>query len=393
LRAIKSEDISVKSELRTWLKREENANYDRFSSVLYSESELSALNVDVVDPEYDDKSRMVDGREVLQACFDAALDRDPKVFAFGEDVGKIGDVNQAFAGLQEKYGELRVTDTGIRETTIIGQGIGTALRGLRPIAEIQYLDYLIYALPTLSDDLATLQYRTKGGQAAPLIIRTRGHRLEGVWHAGSPLGMILHSLRGIYVLVPRNMTQAAGMYNTMLQSDDAAIIIECLNGYRLKEKIPNNIGEFTIPLGQPEIIREGTDVTVVTYGSMCRIVVDAANQLQKEGISVEVIDVQTLLPFDVDQRIVESLKKTNRVVFADEDVPGGASAYMMQQVVEGQGAYKYLDSMPVTISAKAHRPAYSSDGDYYSKPNVETVFDAIYGMMSETDPKRFPDIY
>ena len=393
LRTIRGEEIPAKEKLQTWVKREENANHDRFSSHLYSESPESALLVDPVAPEYSESSKVVDGREVLQACFDAALARDPKIFAFGEDVGKIGDVNQAFAGLQAKYGELRVTDTGIRETTIIGQGIGAALRGLRPIAEIQYLDYLIYALPTLSDDLATLQYRTKGGQKAPLIIRTRGHRLEGVWHAGSPLGMILHSLRGIYVLVPRNMTQAAGFYNTMLQSDDTALIIECLNGYRLKEKVPDNIGTFTVPLGQPEILREGTDVTIVTYGSMCRIVMEAANQLSRVGISCEVIDVQTLLPFDTDHVIVESVKKTNRVVFADEDVPGGASAYMMQQVVEGQNAWRYLDSKPITISAKDHRPAYASDGDYYSKPNTETVFDSVYKLMAEANPSKFPDIY
>ena len=394
LRAIRSENIPVKAELQTWIRREENDNHDRYSSMLYSEFDDSALNVEIIPASYSEKSRVVDGREVLQACFDAALKRDPRVFAFGEDVGKIGDVNQAFAGLQEKYGDLRVTDTGIREATIIGQGIGTALRGLRPIAEIQYLDYLIYALPTLSDDLATLRYRTKAGQSAPLIIRTRGHRLEGVWHAGSPLGMIIHSLRGIYVLVPRNMTQASGMYNTMLRSGDTALIIECLNGYRLKEKVPDNIGEFTVPLGQPEVIREGEDVTVVTYGSMCRIVLEAAAQLEKSaGISVEVIDVQTLLPFDLDHRIVESVKKTNRVIFADEDVPGGASAFMMQQVVEGQGAYRYLDSMPVTISARDHRPAYSSDGDYYSKPNTESVFDAVYAMMHESDPERYPAIY
>jgi len=393
MRMIRAENLPVRDSLRTWIKREENENHDRFSSHLYSQSDQSALLVDPVGPEYSDNSKVVDGREVLQACFDAALARDPRVFAFGEDVGKIGDVNQAFAGLQDKYGELRVTDTGIRETTIIGQGIGAALRGLRPIAEIQYLDYLIYAMATLSDDLATLQYRTKGGQKAPLIIRTRGHRLEGVWHAGSPLGMILHSMRGIYVLVPRNMTQAAGLYNTMLQSDDTALIIECLNGYRLKEKVPDNVDTFTVPLGQPDILRDGTDVTIVTYGSMCRIVMEAATQLAEAGVNCEVIDVQTLLPFDIDHKIVESVKRTNRVVFADEDVPGGASAFMMQQVIEGQNAWRYLDSKPITISAKEHRPAYASDGDYYSKPNVETVFDAVYKLMAETDPEKYPDIY
>ena len=393
LRITRNDHTTARKALASWLKETIAANEDRYSSHVTSESDEAAVKVAEVKAEYSPESAMVDGREVLQACFDAALSRDPRVFAIGEDVGKIGDVNQAFAGLQAKYGELRVTDTGIRENSIIGQGIGAALRGLRPITEIQYLDYLLYALQVLSDDLATLQYRTKGGQKAPLIIRTRGHRLEGVWHSGSPIGMILHSLRGIHVLVPRNMTQAAGFYNTMLQSDDPALIIECLNGYRLKERIPDNIGEFTVPLGVPEIIRQGTDVTVVTYGSMCRIVMQAAEELEELGISVEVIDVQTLLPFDLHQSIVESLKKTNRVVFADEDVPGGASAYMMQKVLEEQGGYYHLDSQPVTISAKEHRPAYASDGDYFSKPNPETVFDEIYAMMSEVDPQRFPAIY
>lgn len=302
-------------------------------------------------------------------------------------------MNQGFAGLQQKHGELRVTDTGIRECTIIGQGIGLALRGLRPIAEIQYLDYFIYALQTLSDDLACLQYRTRGGQKAPLIVRTRGHRLEGVWHAGSPIGMILHSLRGIYLITPRNMTQAAGFYNTMLQSDDPAIIIECLNGYRLKERLPENIGEFTIPLGVPEILREGSDVTIVTYGSMCRVVMEAAEELEKAGIECEVIDVQTLLPFDINNMIAESVKKTSRVVFADEDVPGGATSYMMQQVLEREDAYRFLDAKPVTITAKEHRPAYASDGDYFTKPNPDEVFEKVYALMNEADPERFPSLY
>lgn len=393
LRVLKNEDTPARRQLQDWVKRIEKENFERFSSHLYSESPQSALQVDVIEPEFDDEIKLVDGREVLQACFDAALERDPRVFAFGEDVGKIGDVNQAFAGLQDKYGELRVTDTGIRECTIIGQGIGAALRGLRPIAEIQYLDYLLYAIQILSDDLATLQYRTKGGQKAPLIIRTRGHRLEGVWHSGSPMGMILNSIRGIYVLVPRNMTQAAGFYNTLLKSDDAALIIECLNGYRLKERVPSNIGEFTVPLGKPEVLREGEDVTIVTYGSMCRVIMDAAEQLQEEGVSCEVIDVQTLLPFDIDHSIVESLKKTNRVVFADEDVPGGASAFMMQKVLEEQGGYRYLDSKPITITGKEHRPAYASDGDYFSKPNTEEVFDKVYALMAEANPEKYPDIY
>lgn len=393
LRILREESGDTREALAAWIKNSEKDNYDRYSSHLYSQSEASAMKVKKVDPVYSDTSPVVDGREILQMCFDAALSRDPKVLAFGEDVGKIGDVNQGFAGLQQKHGELRVTDTGIRECTIIGQGIGLALRGLRPIAEIQYLDYFIYALQTLSDDLATLHYRTKGGQKAPLIIRTRGHRLEGVWHAGSPIGMILHSLRGIYVLVPRNMTQAAGFYNTMLQSDDPALIIECLNGYRLKEQLPDNIGEFTVPLGQPEILREGTDVTLVTYGSMCRIVMEAAEALDQTGISCEVIDVQTLLPFDTHHRILESLRKTNRVVFADEDVPGGASAFMMQQVLEGQNGYQYLDSKPITITGKEHRPAYASDGDYFSKPNPEDVFEKVYEMMREAFPEKFPALY
>ncbi len=386
-------NLSARAKLLQWIQDTEKENYERYSSHLYSESEESALKVERISPEYSDDSPVLDGREVLQHCFDAALSREPRFVAFGEDVGKIGDVNQGFAGLQQKYGDLRVTDTGIRETTIIGQGIGLAMRGLRPVAEIQYLDYFIYALATLSDDLACLQYRTKGGQKAPLIVRTRGHRLEGVWHAGSPIGMILHSLRGIYLLVPRNMTQAAGMYNTMLKSDDAAIMIECLNGYRLKERLPDNIGEFTVPLGIPEVLREGSDVTIVTYGSMCRIVMDAAQQLERLGISTEVIDVQTLLPFDIHHRIVESLKKTNRVVFADEDVPGGASAYMMREVLEVQDGYQYLDSKPATITAKDHRPAYASDGDYFSKPNVEDVVEKVYAMMHESEPERFPPIY
>ncbi len=392
-RLLRNSSAPVKEELRNWIQNTEQANFDRFSSYLYSNSEWAALKVNQVEAVYSEKSPFVDGREVLQACFREALKRDPTVLAFGEDVGQIGDVNQGFAGLQQKFGELRVTDTGIRECTIIGQGIGAALRGLRPIAEIQYLDYLLYAIQIMSDDLACLQYRTKGGQKAPLIIRTRGHRLEGVWHAGSPMGMILGSLRGIHVLVPRDMTQAAGFYNTMLQSDEPALIIECLNGYRLKERLPENIGEFTVPLGVPEVLKEGTDATIVTYGSMCRIVMEAVTNLENDGISCEVIDVQTLLPFDINQRIVESIKKTNRVIFADEDVPGGATAFMMQQVLEVQQAYKYLDATPITIAAKEHRPAYGSDGDYFSKPNSEDVYDVVYSVMSESEPERFPKIY
>ena len=366
---------------------------DYYNSYLFSQSDEAVGNIEEVPAEYAEDAPSVDGREVLQACFTANFERDPRVLAFGEDVGFIGDVNQAFAGLQAKFGELRVTDTGIRECTIIGQGIGTALRGLRPIAEIQYLDYLLYAIQPLSDDLACLQYRTKGGQKAPLIVRTRGHRLEGVWHSGSPIQMILGAIRGMHLCVPRNMTQAAGFYNTLLRSDEPALVIECLNGYRLKEKLPANIGEFTLPLGRPEVLRPGDDVTIVTYGSMCRIALAAAQQLAEVGISAEVIDVQTLLPFDTDQLIADSLRKTGRVVFTDEDVPGGATAYMMQQVLDNQQAYQLLDSAPRCLAAQAHRPPYGSDGDYFSKPNVEDVFDVVYEMMREVDPQQFAAIY
>ncbi|GAB4239059.1 MAG: alpha-ketoacid dehydrogenase subunit alpha/beta [Ekhidna sp.] len=393
LRLLKNESSSEKNNLVAWLENKK-AVYDfQYSSKLYSESAQSALKITPVAAAYSENSELVDGREVLNACFDHLLKSDPRVLAFGEDVGKIGDVNQGFAGLQEKYGELRVTDTGIRETTIIGQGIGAAIRGLRPIAEIQYLDYLLYALQTLSDDLATLQYRTFGGQKAPLIIRTRGHRLEGVWHSGSPMGMILHSLRGMYVLTPRNMTQAAGFYNTLMQSDDPALVIESLNGYRLKERVPDNLTEFKVGLGEPEILREGADATVVTYGSTCRVVMEAANQLAEEGIQIEVIDAQSLIPFDRPKMIVESLKKTNRLVVVDEDVEGGASAFILQQVLERDNGYFHLDSKPLTITGKNHRPAYGSDGDYFSKPNVEDVFERIYDMVHEANPETFPKIY
>ncbi len=393
LRYMAGEDHPERSNLITWYKKKEQQRYEEYSSHMYSESQESALLIDKVEPQYSEKSKVVDGREVLQACFDWHLTNNPLVFAIGEDVGKIGDVNQGFAGLQEKHGEWRVTDTGIRETSIIGQGVGAALRGLRPITEIQYLDYLLYAIETLSDDLATLHYRTKGGQKAPLIIRTRGHRLEGVWHSGSPMSMILGAIRGIYVLVPRNMTQAAGFYNTMLESDDTAIVIESLNGYRLKERVPDNLGEFRTPLGVPEILREGEDVTIVTYGSLCRIAMEAAGQLAEFGISAEVIDVQSLLPFDIKGIAAQSLKKTNRVIFVDEDVPGGTTAYMMQQVLERDGGYQFLDSAPKTIPAREHRPAYSSDGDYYSKPNAEDLFEAAYELMNEADPRQYPSIF
>jgi len=379
--------------LINWKKEQDILNYDRYNSFLYSESEWSAVKVQPEPAVYSDSSPLVDGREVLQACFDANLARDPRVLAFGEDVGHIGDVNQAFAGLQTKYGSLRVTDTGIREVTIVGQGIGLAMRGLRPIAEIQYLDYLLYALQILSDDLSTVQYRTKGGQKAPLIIRTRGHRLEGIWHAGSPMGHIIHALRGMHVLVPRNMTQAAGFYNTILKSDEPALIVEVLNGYRLKERIPDNIGSFTVPIGVPEILRKGEDITIVTYGPCCRYALEAAEQLAEFDISVEIIDVQSLLPFDLHSSIVQSLKKTNRVLFLDEDVPGGASSYMMQQVLELQGGYRWLDSAPKTLTAKENRPAYGTDGDYWSKPGVEDIFRTVYEIMQETEPKRYPPLF
>ncbi|MGY6520607.1 MAG: alpha-ketoacid dehydrogenase subunit alpha/beta [Mongoliitalea sp.] len=389
---LRKDQESVKAELRNWFNQLSVINEDRYNSHLYSQSAEQFANITPVPVHYEEGAPLVDGREVLQACFDKILERDPRFLAFGEDVGKIGDVNQAFSGLQAKYSDLRVFDTSIREVTIIGQGIGAALRGLRPMAEIQYLDYIHYALMTLSDDLASLTYRTKGGQKAPLIVRTRGHRLEGVWHAGSPIGMLLHSLRGMLLCVPRDMTQAAGMYNTLMEADEPALVIECLNGYRLKERMPSNIGEFKVALGEPEILRSGTDLTVVTYGSMCRIVLDAAEELSAMGIELEVIDVQTLLPFDVHHTIVDSIKKTNRVLFADEDVPGGASAYMMQKVVEEQKAYFHLDSEPATIAAKAHRPAYSSDGDYFSKPSVDDVVEKVYAMFNEVDPNRFPSI-
>lgn len=367
----------------------EQRNADRYNSFLFSNSAHSALQVSEVKPSYSHDSKWVDGREVMQAFFDKKLEADPRIFAFGEDVGKIGDVNQGFAGLQEKYGESRVFDTGIRELTIIGQGMGAAMRGLRPIAEIQYLDYLLYGLQPLSDDLATLQYRTKGGQKAPLIVRTRGHRLEGIWHSGSPMGMILHALRGMHVLVPRNMTQAAGFYNTMLQSDEPALIIECLNGYRIKEQLPDNIGEYTVPLGVVETLNAGDDVTIVSYGSTLRVVQDAMQALGELGISCELIDAQSLLPFDMNHDCVKSLMKTNKLVVIDEDVPGGASSYILQQILEVQNGYMHLDAKPVTITAKAHRPAYGTDGDYFSKPNAEDIYDEIVGLMREYDPSRF----
>lgn len=393
LLALRSENNPSQSQLIA-LKRELlEAGNERYGSHLYSESSASALKVPLVAPTYSDHSPLVNGFELLNSCFDAMLAREPRLIAFGEDVGQLGDVNQGFAGLQTRYGSLRVADTGIREATIIGQAIGMAIRGLRPLAEIQYLDYLLYALQILSDDLATLQWRTKGGQKAPVIIRTRGHRLEGIWHSGSPMAGIIHLLRGVHVIVPRNMTQAAGFYNTLLQSDEPALVIEVLNGYRLKERMPDNVAEFTIPLGQPDILHSGDDVTLVTYGAMCRIALQAAELLAKVNIEVEVIDVQTLLPFDLNSAIVESLKKTGRILFVDEDVPGGATATMMQQVLEKQSGFWWLDSEPRTLSAKAHRPAYGSDGDYWSKPNVEQIFETIYELMNEADPRSYPIFY
>lgn len=359
-------------------------NREKFSSHLYSQSAQSAMKVREVPAQYNADSQVLNGYEILNKFFDHTLATNPAVLAFGEDLGKIGDVNQGFAGLQDKYGSMRVTDTGIREASIIGQGIGLALRGLRPIAEIQYLDYLLYGLQPLSDDVATLQYRTRGGQKCPIIVRTRGHRLEGIWHSGSPMGMILNSIRGMYLCVPRNMVQAAGMYNTLLQSDEPGIVIECLNGYRLKETMPANLDSFTVPFGVPEIIREGSDVTIVSYGSTLRIIDEAIqNYLAPQGISCEVVDVRTLLPFDINHIIVESLKKTNRIIFIDEDVPGGATAYMFQQVMEKQGGYRWLDVAPRTLAAQAHRPAYATDGDYFSKPNAEDIAAAIEAMMAE----------
>ncbi|MCG8459082.1 MAG: thiamine pyrophosphate-dependent enzyme, partial [Holophagales bacterium] len=375
--------------LVAWHRQKDEENRGRYGRHLYSETADSALEVPEIPAEYDDAPAK-NGFEILNQAFDAALARHPELIAFGEDLGQLGDVNQGFSGLQERYGVARVSDTGIRECTILGQAIGMAMRGLRPLAEIQYLDYLPYALQIISDDLATLRYRTAGRQKAPVIVRTRGHRLEGIWHSGSPMAGILGLVRGVYVCVPRDMTRAAGMYNTLLRSDDSAIVVEVLNGYRIKETLPRNLGEMTVPLGIPEVLREGTSLTVVTYGACCRVVLAAAEKLARLGIELEVIDVQTLLPFDRPHRILESVKKTSRLLFVDEDVPGGATAYMMQKVVEEQGAFQWLDAPPVTLPATEHRPAYGSDGDYWSKPNSETVFEAAYRIVHEAEPERFP---
>ncbi|MGB0849918.1 MAG: thiamine pyrophosphate-dependent enzyme [Bacteroidia bacterium] len=368
-----------------------NKYQDVYSSHLHSQSDNNALSIEEIKPEYSEDAETLNGFEILNRTFDHLLTNHPEVIAFGEDVGKIGDVNQGFAGLQEKHGESRVMDMGIRENTIVGQAIGASLRGLRPIAEIQYLDYLLYGVQMMSDDIATLQYRTKGGQKYPLIIRTRGHRLEGIWHSGSPMGMILNAVRGMNVLVPRDMTRAAGFYNTIMKSDEPAIIVECLNGYRLKEKLPMNLTEFTVPVGVPETLIEGTDVTVVTYGSCIRIAQEGISILADKGISVELIDVQSLLPFDINHDIVESLKKTNKVVFMDEDVKGGATGFIMQKVLEEQGGYQYLDSAPRTLTSQDHRPAYGTDGDYFSKSNPEQLFDLVYDMMNDYDPNSYPN--
>lgn len=393
IRTLRNDQSEAKSKLIGWYNDQQDSIYDRYNSKLFTGTAESPSRIKELAADYADDSKFVDGREVLNACFEANFNRDPRVLAFGEDVGAIGDVNQGFAGLQAKFGKMRIADTGIREMTIIGQGIGLALRGLKPIAEIQYVDYLLYALNVLSDDLATLSYRTKGRQKAPLIIRTRGHRLEGIWHSGSPMGVILNSLQGIHICVPRNMVQAAGMYNTLLRGDEPALVIECLNGYRLKEKLPSNVGEFTVQLGKAEIVNEGSDLTIISYGSTLRVVQDAAEDLIKMGISVEIIDPQTLLPFDLDKICVQSLRKTNKLLVVAEDVPGGSSAFIMQQVLEAQNGYQFLDGKPRTLTAKAHRAPYGSDGDYFTKPSSDDVIEIVYEMMNDTSPERFPALY
>lgn len=392
LRYLIGKESESKNQLINWIENFTKSAQPEYSSNLYSESAESALNVEAVEPVYSEDTQEVDARIVLRDNFDKIFGTRPETLIFGEDTGEIGDVNQGLEGLQEKFGKLRVADVGIREATILGQGLGMAMRGLRPIAEIQYLDYVLYALQIMSDDLATLQYRTKGRQKAPLIVRTRGHRLEGIWHSGSPMGGLVHMLRGMHILVPRNMTKAAGFYNTLLQADEPALVVECLNGYRLKEKLPVNMGEFRTPLGVVETIKEGSDITLVSYGSTLRLVEEAAKDLEKVGINAEVIDIQSLLPFDLNKDIVKSVAKTNRLLVIDEDVPGGASAYILQQIVEEQNAYIHLDSKPQTLAAKAHRPAYGTDGDYFSKPSAEDIYEKVYGIMCESNPAKFPKL-
>ena len=393
LRLAHKDNSKSKSNLASWIQQHLTINFERYSSLLYSESNKSALKVPAIAPIYSSNSPMEDGRIILRENYRKVLSKMPEVVVFGEDVGGIGGVNQTLEGLQNQFGDDRVFDTGIRECTIIGQGIGMAMRGLRPIAEIQYLDYLLYALQVMSDDLATVQYRTKGGQKAPLIISTRGHRLEGIWHSGSPMGMIVNALRGIYVCVPRNMTKAAGFYNTLLASDDPALVIEPLNGYRSKEKMPDNVGEFNEPLGIPEIVREGSDLTLVSYGSTFNICEIAAKQLTELGIDIELIDVQTLIPFDIHGIISESIEKTNRLLIVDEDVSSGATGYMLDKILVEQKGYYHLDGSPETLSAKDHRPAYGTDGDYFSKPSVDDIIEKVYSIMNEANPDKFPALY
>jgi pyruvate/2-oxoglutarate/acetoin dehydrogenase E1 component/TPP-dependent pyruvate/acetoin dehydrogenase alpha subunit len=382
-----------KAQLAAWITNYTNKIQPKFSSHLFSQSDKTVLGATTVTPTYDESAEEVDARLVLRDNFDAIFTKYPEALIFGEDAGNIGDVNQGLEGMQEKYGELRVADAGIREATILGQGIGMAMRGLRPIAEIQYLDYLLYAIQIMSDDLATLQYRTQGRQKSPLIIRTRGHRLEGIWHSGSPMGMIINAIRGIHVLVPRNMTKAAGFYNTLLETDEPALVVECLNGYRLKEKMPTNLGEFKTPIGVVETIKTGSDITIVSYGSTLRIIEQAAKELLEVGIDVEIIDAQSLLPFDINHDCSKSITKTNRLLVVDEDVPGGASAYLLQQIIDEQNGYQHLDSQPQTLASKAHRPAYGTDGDYFSKPSAEDIFEKVYAIMHEAKPEQYPSLY
>ena len=385
--------LQKRPKLTQWFNVQKEASHKMYNAFLYNEGENGVTKIKEIKPTFNNTPNIVDGRILIRDNFEAIFNKYPQALTFGEDVGQIGDVNQGMEGLQKKFGEIRIADTGIREPTIIGQGVGMAMRGLRPIAEIQYIDYLVYALQTLTDDVACLRYRTFGKQKVPLIIRTRGHRLEGVWHSGSPISMILGALRGIVVLVPRNMLKAAGFYNTLLKSDEPALVIECLNGYRLKEEMPTNLGEFTTPIGVVEVIKEGADITIVSYGSTLRIVQETVTQFAQADINVEIIDVQSLLPFDIHNDIAKSLAKTNRLLIVDEDVPGGGSAYILQQILENQSGYDLLDSKPVTLSAKAHRTAYGTDGDYYSKPNSNDIFEAAYGMMNEVDPIKFPSLF